>query len=767
MLSAIAQQQPFTVRDSIEMTTLSDPNALVQNSRAKFSPDGKHFLVVATRGILKSDQLESCLMVFETSGIGFIKHETTQISKQPKCLVKVGVIPHVPHGIISEARWSADSQSIYFLGQGQQAERYLYRVDIRLGKVDQLSPTGYDILQFDFAKNAVIYVASHPTSRNAPFGDGYGQTINRDARDITGMSLHSVLFPGTSWSAEMDLQVWVKVGEERATMIAAIPKPLSRDADLGHNVFALSPDGSKAVTLVPVRTVPLDWDSYEPAQGFETWKIHAENTDPSTISGSWHPLKQYALIDLHKKEIVPLVKAPTGTALGYYDSLKAVWSENSRRLLLTDTFMPIGSAGAELLAHPLRPCAIASIDLVQESTRCIVPSRREEMEASPSLGAWRVVDLSFGTTSDEVSATFLLPQQKTVVETYQDTSRGWVGLSNDSKRRITTKRDQKIEVYVRQGLNDPPTLWAKSVATEDQVQVWDPNPELMHISYGEASMYHWKDSSGYEWSGILVKPVGYVKGQRYPLVIQTHGYSDWAFVTDGYAPSAMAARPLASAGITVLQTDYRHDIQLSPQEAGIEADKFESAVRQLDVDGLVDTTRVGVIGFSHTCWQVEATLINKPTLFKAATMADGIDNSYIQYHLFATAAETRSEFDRANGGPPVGTEGLKKWLALAPGFRLDEVKAAVRLESYGEGAPLAEWEIYSSLRNQGKAVDMIYIPSGEHILQKPLERMASQQGNVDWFRFWLQDYEDPDPSKAEQYKRWESLKRQTSTVSIN
>ncbi len=30
---------------------------------------------------------------------------------------------------------------------------------------------------------------------------------------------------------------------------------------------------------------------------------------------------------------------------------------------------------------------------------------------------------------------------------------------------------------------------------------------------------------------------------------------------------------------------------------------------------------------------------------------------------------------------------------------------------------------------------------------------------VDWFRFWLQGYEDPDPAKAEQYKRWRELRK--------
>ncbi len=41
---------------------------------------------------------------------------------------------------------------------------------------------------------------------------------------------------------------------------------------------------------------------------------------------------------------------------------------------------------------------------------------------------------------------------------------------------------------------------------------------------------------------------------------------------------------------------------------------------------------------------------------------------------------------------------------------------------------------------------------------KPGDR-ASQGGSVDWFRFWLQDYEDPDPAKKEQYVRWRELRK--------
>jgi len=49
--------------------------------------------------------------------------------------------------------------------------------------------------------------------------------------------------------------------------------------------------------------------------------------------------------------------------------------------------------------------------------------------------------------------------------------------------------------------------------------------------------------------------------------------------------------------------------------------------------------------------------------------------------------------------------------------------------------------------------------NGQHVLTKPLERWVSQEINVDWYDFWLNVHEDPDPGKAEQYRRWRELRK--------
>ena len=69
------------------------------------------------------------------------------------------------------------------------------------------------------------------------------------------------------------------------------------------------------------------------------------------------------------------------------------------------------------------------------------------------------------------------------------------------------------------------------------------------------------------------------------------------------------------------------------------------------------------------------------------------------------------------------------------------------------------WQPYAGLRYLKKPVDLMMLNTDEHILTNPGVRLASQGGSVDWFRFWLQDYEDPDPAKAEQYDRWRVLRK--------
>jgi dipeptidyl aminopeptidase/acylaminoacyl peptidase len=250
-------------------------------------------------------------------------------------------------------------------------------------------------------------------------------------------------------------------------------------------------------------------------------------------------------------------------------------------------------------------------------------------------------------------------------------------------------------------------------------------------------------------------PPTFVAGRRYPLVIQTHGFDPDEFLSDGPFTTAFAARPLASAGFIVLQMNSDASHITGPQEVPDNVRGFQSAITQLDALGLIDPKRVGIIGFSRTCYYVVNALVWKPTLFAAASVTDGTDASYMQYMLFE---HDTPELENTYGSKPFGN-GLHAWIKNAPDFHLNQIRAPLLITAIGRDSLLGQWELYMSLSLQKKPVDLIYIPNGQHVLQNPLDRLASQQTNVDWFLFWLQGYENPDAAKASQYKLWETLRR--------
>ena len=113
--------------------------------------------------------------------------------------------------------------------------------------------------------------------------------------------------------------------------------------------------------------------------------------------------------------------------------------------------------------------------------------------------------------------------------------------------------------------------------------------------------------------------------------------------------------------------------------------------------------------------------------------------------------------DRVEDELRVG-EGLQQWFRHSPEFNLDKVSTPLRIVDRGRWGLLVDWEPYAMLRILHKPVDFIQLNATQHPTTRPAARLVSQGGSVDWFRFWLQGYEDPDPAKREQYARWHKLR---------
>src|SRR5690606_19084767 len=108
------------------------------------------------------------------------------------------------------------------------------------------------------------------------------------------------------------------------------------------------------------------------------------------------------------------------------------------------------------------------------------------------------------------------------------------------------------------------------------------------------------------------------------------------------------------------------------------------------------------------------------------------------------------------GGPPLG-ETWRNYQKVSPALNAHRISAPL-LREYGPDVGVQSLELFAMMRRLGKPVEQVIYPNAAHVFDRPSHRLASMRRNLDWFRFWLQGYEDPDPGKEDQYRRWHDLR---------
>lgn len=749
-----AQNRQFSVQDSIEMSTFSDPYTRSPGDQCKLSPDGRYFFTITTRGNLATNHFQSVIWLYRTDHVLTFLRKRDAVAPRAELLLRITATPQAQQfdsygSLITKAQWSSDSAGILFLAETGDGLRRLYKVDIRSREERLLSTKYADVEDFVEAAGTTVYVSQVGTY--VRHGIDASALDRRISSVLTGRSLLNIFDPSEfspTGTASHASDLWARRGNYRMRLngkygAARWHYPASAT---GFFHLALSPDGNGLIAAKPVSEVLPAWRHFVSLlPDFDFKKLSATETDSDR---DWLWPWQYVYIDLRHHRTFPITEAPTAWMAGYGEPFEASWSPDGSRVLVTGTYLSPPStsipSGGEI------PCAAAVFIVANKQTRCVAYTRFPKQE-SYLHGA------QFGKSPNEVILQWSTARTSTQ-ETYRQIAGEWRLVATE---KVGPEQRGRFSVSVRQGLNISPALWAADPDTGVKKELWDPNPQLKAIRMGQASIYRWTDASGYEWKAGLVTPYGYIPGHPYPLVIQTHGFNEDEFLVDGSYTTGFAAQPLAAAGIMVLQMEDRSDRHHKglSQEANLFAEGCASAIHQMAADGLIDPSRVGIIGFSRTSWYVETALVSFPELFKAATVIDGVDQGYVNYILFcAGMASCTNESEMANGGAPFGKT-LINWIDSAPSFNLDKVRTPLRIEAINWYSIFQEWEIYSSLFQQHRPVDFVYISNGQHILQQPRQRYASQQGNVDWFRFWLQGFQDECRQKGAQYRRWTRLKK--------
>ncbi len=337
-------------------------------------------------------------------------------------------------------------------------------------------------------------------------------------------------------------------------------------------------------------------------------------------------------------------------------------------------------------------------------------------------------------------------------------------------------------VCVRETPSLPPHVAAIDNDTGVVAVVGDVNPEFANIALGKVERFEW-DTPKFPWNepggalagtyparayGYILYPPDFDPTRQYPVFISPYAAAGF----DNSTNREYALQVLAANGFVVLSTNFPSG---SPAAAARLGAKYvqslysaelgfphlsmymESTVRALDVAaarGFIDQQRVGIGGVSHGAF-VPLYLVQKYDRIAAVAVSGG---SWSQDEYYAYTPRGRAQLGAMGSWmvKPVGA-GLDFWKQIDLADHVQSIEApllinAIAKETYGLT------RLLNHMAEAGKPYDAYVFAEETHLKWQAAHLDAIMRRNLDWFRFWLQSYEDPDPGKAEQYSRWRKLR---------
>jgi dipeptidyl aminopeptidase/acylaminoacyl peptidase len=520
--------------------------------------------------------------------------------------------------------------------------------------------------------------------------------------------------------------------------------------------LSLSPDGSRLIFAYDAEDLPESWKSHPYV------KLVLKNGSPAIIT---------VMYDLSsRKTTIPIKSVYAGTI--------PFWTNDSQAFVMTAP-APIDSLWEK---RDIEEKRISGLDA---NLYWINVKTGEIQEIMARVPFHHQPPLAWTPDGDLVVKTY-----GGTISTFHHGSNSWRKVSSVTipfKRAYPFSQlisDGNIVVGAYEEAIIPPNLYTFDLKTAKTEIITNLNPQLADVTLAKVVPIRWYTSDGMEIHGLLLLPTNYVPARRYPLVIQTKGQQDKSsFACDSGVnhDPAFAPQPIANSGMMYLTRTFPENYdqekeiarrQASKYPAGVaeavqQMDIWESGIKSLSAKGLIDPSKVGIIGFSRTGWYVEFMLTHSSFHFAAASVADNVEYSLGEYWLLHDASVG---YDNIYGGSPYGPA-LKNWIKYSISFNLDKVHTPLLMELMGHGvndnvpgqippALAAKHETLVGLQKLKRPVQLYFFPNQGHQPDAPEARLESLQQNIDWFRFWLQGYEDSDPAKAKQYARWRLLRKE-------
>jgi len=330
-------------------------------------------------------------------------------------------------------------------------------------------------------------------------------------------------------------------------------------------------------------------------------------------------------------------------------------------------------------------------------------------------------------------------------------SRGLVNGGRDPSSSCGVSADTLVCVTAE--ADRPPRLEWIDLERGQRHVLFDPNLALAQdmVRVAPARLLRWRDKQGRWFTGQFYSARRRGDG---PMPLFVTYYSCPGFVRGGVGDEWPLAS-LVQAGISALCiNDPPGYIMDAVARHGQGMAAVESVIDLLSSEGEIDRVRVGMGGLSFggavTLWTA-----TESDVLAAASVANPVVSPYY-YLIGSMKGDAFLKGLRSMWGLGAPSETPERWKAISPAFKLDRIRAPILFQhSEQEYMYALDYEI--PLIREHRA-DLYVFPNEPHQKFQPRHKLAVYERNLDWFRFWLQGYEDPTPSKKRQYARWRQMK---------
>lgn len=294
-------------------------------------------------------------------------------------------------------------------------------------------------------------------------------------------------------------------------------------------------------------------------------------------------------------------------------------------------------------------------------------------------------------------------------------------------------------IYRMQNATQPYEIWMLDTDTGKRQQMSNLNPHLRDLQFGEVRLIESKTEEGQSLQGVLMLPINYEEGKRYPLVTWVYGGRNLS----GYAyhfglTGQINFQLLATRGYAVLGVDT----PLKSNDPMTELPGLVlTAVDNVIEMGIADENRLGIIGYSYGGYATVG-LITQTNRFKAAVAGGGLYN-LTSYYGILTKQGYSYGIGWAEGGQGRMRGSLweqrQRYIDNSPIFHLEKIETPLLIycgEGYSNSFDYPQsGELFSGLRRLKKKATFVWYCGESHGLTtwRPEHRADCWERIMDWF----------------------------------